>query len=171
LELNIKEKRLLIWITGLSGSGKTTLGNALQKKLTNSVQVDGDTVRQESVTKLDYSEVSRIKQINRIQDQAKELYDSGAIVIVSALYSNKVLLSKNRELFNNYIEIYLKCSKKRLIERDSKGLYSKYLQGNMSDVVGFDIPWSSPINSEIVFDTSTFPNINDMVNAILTLLK
>ena len=162
-----KGKKLLIWITGLSDSGKTTLGNALEKALTDSVQVDGDVVRERSATKLDYSVESRIIQINRIRSKAKEHYDSGKVVIVSALYSNEVLLSKNREFFENYIEIYLKCSKKSLIDRDTKGIYSQYIQGKMKDVVGFDIPWSEPINSDFVFDTSIFPAIDDMVNSIL----
>ena len=160
-------KPLVIWITGLSDSGKTTLGNALQKELPTSVQVDGDVIREKSSATLDYSLESRIIQITRIRNKAKEAYDSGKIVIVSALYSNEELLSINRDCFENYIEVYLKSSKESLIKRDSKGIYSQYIQGKMKDVVGFDIPWSEPISPDIVFDTSTFPKVEDMVNSIL----
>ena len=32
-ELLMKQKSVVIWLTGLSGSGKSTLGRALEKKL------------------------------------------------------------------------------------------------------------------------------------------
>ena len=163
----MKKKGCVYWITGLSGSGKTTLGNALSKKIVDTVHIDGDIIREKSSRSLGYDVKSRQQQIKRIQNQAKKFYDLGKTVIVSALYSNTYLLSQNRIFFENYIEIYLKVSIKKLIERDTKGLYSKFIEGQMADVVGMDIEWIEPQNPDFIFDNNNFQNCSNMVRKIL----
>ena len=44
----------LIYISGLSGSGKTTLGLELQKKIPNSIFLDGDVIRETINSDLSY---------------------------------------------------------------------------------------------------------------------
>ena len=51
----IKKKYLGIWLYGLSGSGKSFIAKSLNKKINNSLLVDGDEVRKHITTKLGYS--------------------------------------------------------------------------------------------------------------------
>ena len=157
----------VFWITGLSGSGKTTLGIALSKKIGNSVLLDGDVLRADPSNNFGYDQDSRIKQIEFIREKALNIYSEGKVVIASALYSNPEILSKNRETFKNYTEIYLRCSLHELIERDSKGLYSGNLQGQIKNVVGMDIEWHEPPHPDFVFDNTVFQNLEHMTNKIL----
>ena len=163
----VKKKGHVIWITGLSGAGKTTLGKNLVMNIEDSVQIDGDLVREKLSPSLDYTEKSRKKQIIKIRNLAHEYYIQGKFVIVSALYSNPLLLSENRTFFENYTEIYLKADIDELVNRDSKGLYSKFLKGQIKDVVGMDIKWIDPPNPDFIFDNTKFKSCDSMTNKII----
>src|SRR4051812_30262662 len=104
---------MVIWIVGLSGSGKTTLATVFSKKLRvtipNLVVLDGDVVRQLYGNDLGYEEADRAIQIKRIQNLALFLERQGILVIVAALYARDDLLQENRNMFQEYFEIYLKA--------------------------------------------------------------
>ena len=66
----LKQKGLVVWLTGLSGAGKSTIAAHLEKKL-NTVGVftkmlDGDDLRYGINSDLDFSESSRLENIRRI---------------------------------------------------------------------------------------------------------
>lgn len=147
---------MIIWVTGLSASGKTTLCTALGDRLRglncNVVVLDGDQVRAALGNDLGYSEEDRISQIKRIQRLARMIGEQGSVVIVSALYANPDLLSWNRENLSGYLEVYLRASMATLTRRDPKGLYKRALSGEITDVVGVDIPWHEPQNPDLVID-------------------
>ena len=151
----------------MSGVGKTTLGNKLTSKIKNSIQVDGDLIRKNLSPSLDYKVESRIKQIIKIRNLVHSTYQQGMIVIVSALYSNPKLLYENRLFFTNYTEVYLRSDIEKLIERDSKGLYSKFLSGEIKDVVGMDIKWIEPKAPDFVFDNTVFHSCEVMAYKIM----
>ena len=50
---------MVIWIIGKSGSGKSFLAKKLQKKIKNSILVDGDEVRKFFTYNLGYSKKDR----------------------------------------------------------------------------------------------------------------
>ena len=162
-----KRKGHVIWITGLSGVGKTTLGKHLVMKIEKSVQIDGDLVRKKLSPALDYTAKSRTKQIIKIRNLAYDYYIQDKFVIVSALYSNPLLLNENRTFFRNYTEIYLKTDVGELVNRDSKGLYSKFLKGQIKDVVGMDIKWIEPLNPDFIFDNTKFNSCDSMADKII----
>lgn len=150
---------MVIWITGMSASGKTTLSKAIsalvKELIPNHVLVDGDAVRELYGNDLDYSESSRVIQINRLRNLARFLSNQGQLVIVAALYSHPKLLSENREIFkSNYFEVYLKADMDLLKERDKKGLYSSASESAASNVVGIDIPWHPPENPDYLIQSS-----------------
>jgi len=141
---------MVIWITGLSGSGKTTLATALYKamkpRLPALVRIDGDEVRALFGNSLGFAESERRLQIQRIQSLATMLDGQGLPVIVAALYAHPDLLAWNREHFSDYFEIYLEASLELVRSRDSKELYAKAQAGEISHVVGMDVPWHAPDN-------------------------
>lgn len=139
---------MIIWLTGLSGAGKSTIANALLGKLRttnrNVVLLDGDVIRALYGNSLCYREQDRIVQVNRLQALAGFLASEGNIVIVTVLYSSPKLLAWNRKNLPSYFEIYVDASIELVKKRDVKGIYAKFDAGEMSDVVGLDVPWYAP---------------------------
>ena len=88
------------------------------------------------------------------------------IVVVSALYSSPKILNWNRENYINYYEIYLKAPIELVRSRDPKGIYKNYDLGKENNVVGLDIPWHEPKNSDLIIDidkNTTIKTITDKV--------
>jgi cytidine diphosphoramidate kinase len=146
---------MVIWITGLSASGKTTLSKAFEKEyksqFPNMVLLDGDVIRQLYGNDLGYVESDRKIQIQRIQSIAVFLEQQGIIVLVAALYANEEILKRNRELFKEYYEVYLKAEISSLQKREIKEIYKQALEKKMSNVVGIDIPYFEPVDPFILF--------------------
>jgi len=149
---------LVVWITGISGAGKTTLCEALSALLKPSlpelVLIDGDVVRNIFGGDLGYGEEDRARQIKRIQGLAQELDRQGLVAIVGALYAHPDLLAWNRQNFSDYFEIYLDAPLTLVQQRDAKDLYGKAARGEMSDVVGIDVPWHAPENPDLRIDAT-----------------
>tara|TARA_B100000965_G_C19496716_1_gene715542 strand:- start:4 stop:522 length:519 start_codon:yes stop_codon:yes gene_type:complete len=148
---------MILWLTGLSGSGKTTIANEFKKIIIKDkfkfILLDGDEIRLIFGKDLGYSINDRIKQIKRIQNLTKFFQKNNLNIIVSALYSNSDLLRWNRENLKDYYQIYIKSSLQKLEEKDKNQLYSKYRKKEISQVVGMDIEWEEPINSDLVIET------------------
>ena len=75
--------------------------------------------------------------------------------MVAILYSNEELLEKNRNIFNDYLEVYIKADIETLEKREFKGLYRGAKSGHIKDVVGVDIEWIEPKKPDMVFDISS----------------
>ena len=86
-ELLMKQKSVVIWLTGLSGSGKSTLGRALEKKLLDEGYIafllDGDSLRNGLNKDLGFSIEDRNENIRRAGEVCKLLSNAGLIVITS----------------------------------------------------------------------------------------
>lgn len=147
---------MVIWFTGISGAGKTTLCAELYQRLKPAmpelVLLDGDAVRAALGGDLGYTEADRVVQISRVQRMAKLLSDQGLCVMVAVVYANPDLLKWNREQIKDYVEIYLRVSMDTVKRRDPKGIYARATDGLTSNVVGIDIPWHEPVDSDLVLD-------------------
>jgi cytidine diphosphoramidate kinase len=161
----------VIWVTGLSGAGKTTLcaalRDAMQPQPDGLVMLDGDVVRETFGGDLGYDEADRVRQIQRMQRMARMLANQRLTVLVAALYSNPELLAWNRAHLPGYVEVYLRASVQALARRDSKGLYAACARGEMTNVVGVDIPFTPPSRPDVVFDVDTFADVHDMTASVL----
>jgi len=162
---------MVIWITGLSGSGKTALSEVLYRRLKPSlpelVRIDGDAVRAIMGHDLGYTEADRLTQVRRMQGLAKYLSDQGLVVIAAVLYSHPELLRWNRRSFRSYFEVYLKVSLEVLRKRNAKGIYAKAQKGEMTQVVGVDIPWHSPLCPDLVIDNNDSVSLEQLAEKVI----
>lgn len=161
---------MVIWITGLSASGKTTLAKYykkyMRKKNYKFILVDGDNVRDIFLNDLDFDEKARFKQITRMQEIAKFLDKQNCNVLVAALYSHPKLLTKNRKLFKDYFEIYLKANIEFLKKREIKKIYQQAMNKKIKNVVGIDIKWHEPKKSNLIFEQKNNLKLKTMCNLI-----
>ena len=155
-------KGRLIWVTGLSGAGKTTISTLLYEyfkgKEDNIVFIDGDVIRQ-VYQNTDYSEEGREKISYTNMRLCKMLTEQGIDVIIAVIGMRDAYRKWNNENIDNYYEIYLEVPMEILIARDSKGIYSKALRKEITNVYGIDMPYEEPKcpDIRIVNDSSKTP--------------
>lgn len=142
----------LYWITGLSGAGKTTISTLLyqylKEKKDNVVFLDGDKTR-EVYQNTDYSDEGREKITHINQRLCKMLTDQGIDVVCAFIAMKNIYRQWNRENIENYTEIYLEVPMEVLFQRDSKGLYKRALNKEITNVYGVDMPFEAPAAPDI----------------------
>lgn len=165
---------MVIWLIGLSGSGKTTLGREITRQwklqTPNTLLVDGDEVRRifrQDTQAADYSLAGRRLNAERIFELCAWLDAQEINVVCSILSVFPDLRELNRTRFRHYYEVYLNPPMQTLVERDTKGLYRKALAGEMSDMVGVDIPFPPPTAADLEIDTSHPADIAELALDIL----
>lgn len=155
---------MIIWIVGLSGSGKTTIGKEMYKlwktRAPNTVMVDGDDVRRmlgNDADPGDYSIEGRYKNAKRIVEICSWLDRQKINVICCILCIFEDIMADNKSIFSEYYQVFLDAPMELLKSRDPKGLYYRAFQGDEKNVVGIDIPFPSPTNSDLVIDMKSSP--------------
>jgi cytidine diphosphoramidate kinase len=145
---------MIIWIIGLSGAGKTTLAKEIVENANrdnkNTILIDGDMIREIFGNDLGYSMNDRLLNAQRICQLGKLLNDQGVNVVCAILSIFPETREWNRENIKNYYEVFIDVPLDILIKRDSKGIYRKYQNGEVVDVVGMDIKFSMPEKSDLV---------------------
>lgn len=145
-------KGRLFWITGLSGAGKTTIStllyNYLKEKQNNVVFLDGDIVREVYQNK-DYTTEGRRKISYMNMRLCKMLTDQGIDVVTAFIAMHDEYRDWNRQNIEKYNEIYLQVPIEELIRRDSKGLYKRALNHEITDVYGIDLPFEEPKHPDV----------------------
>ena len=146
----------IIWFTGLSGAGKTTLSINLYKKLKKLKfkvkKIDGDIFRKKKVSVKSFTKKNIIEnniQIINYIDKVKGHYEFIIVSVISPLIRTRMLAKKR--FGKNYYEIYVKCSVKVLVKRDTKGLYKLADQKIIKNLIGY--------NSKIIYEKSTYKKI------------
>jgi len=157
-EAVLKQKGVLLWLTGLSGSGKSTIATALQKKLIKHKKLtfllDGDNIRHGLNKDLGFSKKDREENIRRIGEVAALFVDAGLITITSFISPYRKDRNKIRKLLGrDFIEVYVKCDIDICQERDPKRLYKKAKKGKIKQFTGITDPYEAPGKAEIVIDT------------------
>ena len=162
----------IIWLTGLSGSGKTTLSKKLGKKLLKKKIkfIDGDIFRKKKndiknkfTRKNIYNNnISIIKYI----EQIKKNFDIIVVSVISPLLSTRKIAKKT--FGKNYFEVYLKCSIKELVRRDTKGLYKMAEEKKIKNLIGFNskVKYEASNYKKIVLDTEK-NTINECLKKLL----
>ena len=164
---------MVIWITGLSGSGKTTLANALLQEASlerkSLVHLDGDMIREVFGNDLTYSMSDRFKNAKRISNLCKLLDDQGLNVVCSVLSIFPETHDWNRRNIKNYFQVFIDVPINVLQYRDSKGLYKKFINGEATNVVGMDIEYEKPLNSN--YEITNGSALEDLLGHAKILVK
>lgn len=155
---------MVIWVIGLSGAGKTTLGKELvrqwREEQPQTVLVDGDEVREifgnleEGSKGSPYSIEARRRNAERMVALCSFLDKQGINVVCCILSIFQEMRDANRERFSSYYEVFMDASIEALQQRDPKGYYTAAKQGQLSELVGVDIPFERPTGSDLRVDTS-----------------
>ncbi|MBM9538106.1 bifunctional sulfate adenylyltransferase/adenylylsulfate kinase [Desulfobulbus alkaliphilus] len=152
-----------VFLTGLSGSGKSTIAKVLMVRFMEMndrpvTLLDGDIVRKNLSSELNFSEEHRNLNVTRIGFVASEITKNGGIALCAPIAPYEASRAANRELisrYGGYIEVYVSTPLAVCEQRDRKGLYAKARQGLVKGVTGISDPYVPPVNPELTIDTST----------------
>ncbi len=151
---------MVVWLIGLSGAGKTTIGRHLydlwRRQAPNTVLVDGDEVRAifgDDRNPGDYTVEGRRRNNRRMAEICAWLDRQGINVICCTLSNFPERSIWNRETYSEYFEVYVTAPMEVLKVRDTKGLYTRALSGEMDSVVGIDIPFTPPECPDLTVNT------------------
>lgn len=168
----------VLWLTGLSGAGKSTLAALIAKDLKSQgiacVLLDGDQVREAIDPELGHSPEARLKNAYRLARLSKLISNQGVTVICATMSLFPEIWSWNREHIPHYHQIYLRSDKKTLEERDNKGLYKRAREGTQQNIIGWDLEFEEPVNSDLIIETAQYgldslPNLSRKIIAEMVL--
>lgn len=176
----LKQRGLVIWLTGLSGSGKSTIAKGLESQLHQmgylTKLLDGDNIRAGLCNNLGFSEEERQENIRRIAEVARLFLDCGVITIASFISPKKAL----REMAGNivgqdgFFEVFVDCPLEVCEQRDVKGLYKKARSGEIPDFTGIHSKFEAPDNPALTIPTEKYSleeSVQKLQEAIIPNIK
>lgn len=191
----LRQKGVVLWLTGLSGAGKSTIACALEQKLLQrgklAYRLDGDNVRfglnkdagllsqqcgyDASAAKrfgIGFSAEDRRENIRRIGEAARLLADAGVIVIASFVSPYQRDRDAVRSILgrDGFVEVFVKVSLAAAERRDPKGLYRKARTGEIKGFTGIDDPYEAPQRPELLLDTEVL-SAEGAAEALMTYLE
>lgn len=179
-EALLKQRGIVIWMTGLSGSGKTTIAKGLETQLHKNgfltKLLDGDNVRTGINNNLGFSDEDRTENIRRIAEVAKLFLDTGIVTICSFVSPTKTIRANARDIIgaDHFLEVFVNTSLEVCERRDVKGLYQKARSGEIKNFTGIDAPFEAPDSNftEILTENrSVEQSVNDLYNVVIDKIK
>ena len=152
-----------IFCTGLSGAGKSTIANILYSKFleigTRPVTLlDGDIVRRNLSSELNFSKEHRDINVKRIGFVAAEITKNKGIAICAPIAPYEKTRKQIRvsiEAYGGFFEIHVSTPIKECEKRDRKGMYAKARAGLLKGFTGVDDPYEDPSSPELNIDTTS----------------
>jgi len=164
----------VIWLTGLPGSGKTTTARNLENELLSKglrVQVlDGDEIRKRVSPELGFSRLHREMHAKRVSYIGHLLSRNGIITIVALISPFRSIRESARDLIDDFVEVWVKCSVEICRKREPKGLYKKADEGQLLNLTGIQDPYEPPTEPEVIIDTEK-ESERECVEKIMKCLK
>jgi len=151
-----------IFCTGLSGAGKSTVAKVLYSRFLELgdrpvTLLDGDIVRQNLSSELNFSKEHRDINVLRIGFVASEITKNRGIAICAPIAPYERTRTEVRDTIESYggfIEVHVATSIEECEKRDRKGMYAKARAGQIKGFTGIDDPYEIPVNPEIRIDTT-----------------
>lgn len=165
----------VIWITGLSGAGKSTVAarvaEVLRAKGDAVVLLDGDELREvfaaDDVNEGNHGAGARQALANRYARLTRMISKQGFTVVIATISLFRDVHAWNRANIPNYFEVYLKVPMEELRRRDPKGIYRRFDEGQLTDVVGLDLPAEEPEAADVVVEFSPAQSTEEMVGGLI----
>lgn len=176
----LKQRSIVLWMTGLSGSGKTTIAIELEKKLHQKgflTQIlDGDNIRTGINNNIGFSENDRKENIRRIAEVSKLFLNCGVITINCFVSPTLDIRKSAREIIGSedFVEVFIDTPIEVCEQRDPKGLYKKARKGEIKDFTGISAPFEAPLSPEIHIQTvgkTAEESANQILELILNRIK
>ncbi len=151
-----------VFFTGLPSSGKSTLAAILEARLME-VQdrpitlLDGDIVRKNLSSELNFSKEHRDLNILRIGFVAKQITKNGGVALCAPIAPYAVVRRKVRDAVaedGGFLLVHVSTPLDVCEARDRKGLYAKARKGILKGFTGVDDPYEAPDDADLVIDTS-----------------
>ena len=158
-ENKLKQKAVLLWLTGLPSSGKSTIAYTVEHALVNrghlAYVLDGDNIRFGLNANLGFSAEDRTENIRRIGEVGKLFVDGGFLTLASFVSPYSADRDAVRELMGegDFVEIFIDTPVEICEERDPKGLYKKARTGEISNFSGISDPYEVPEKPEMIIKT------------------
>ena len=159
-ETKLKQKGVLLWLTGLPSSGKSTVAYTVEHALANrghlAYVLDGDNIRFGLNGNLGFSAEDRTENIRRIGEVGKLFVDGGFLTLASFVSPYSEDRDAVRELMGegDFVEIFIDTAVEICEERDPKGLYKKARTGEIPNFTGFSDPYEVPEKPEMIIKTA-----------------
>lgn len=159
-EALLRQKGVLVWLTGLPSSGKSTIAFTAEHLLVErghlAYVLDGDNIRHGLNKNLGFSAEHREENIRRIGEVGKLFTDAGALTLTSFVSPYRADRDKVRALVadGDFIEVFIDTPLELCEERDPKGLYKKARAGEIPNFTGISDPYEPPTNAELVIPTA-----------------
>jgi bifunctional enzyme CysN/CysC len=172
---NLRQRGMVVLLTGLSGSGKSTIATELEKQLYkrgNATYIlDGDNIRHGLNADLGFSDQEREENIRRIAEMAALFKDAGLITLLSVISPSAKMRNAIRERVGekDFAEVYVKADVETCAGRDPKGLYQKAKRGEITNFTGISAPYEEPEEPDLVIDTRKL-TVRESVDTLLELV-
>lgn len=156
----LKQKGVLVWLTGLPSSGKSTVAYTVEHALVErghlAYVLDGDNIRHGLNKNLGFSAEDRTENIRRIGEVGKLFADTGVVTLASFVSPYRADRDAVRELMaaGDFIEVFVDTPLELCEERDPKGLYKKARAGEIPNFTGISDPYEAPEAAELVIKTA-----------------
>ncbi|MDA9773520.1 adenylyl-sulfate kinase [Saprospiraceae bacterium] len=171
-----KINNLFLLFTGFSGAGKSTIAQALRVRLAeeglDSYILDGDNMRNGLCNDLSFSAEDRKENMRRTAHVSTLFMDAGLIAIAAMIAPYAEEREGMKEIIGakNFVEVFVSTSIEVCIKRDTKGLYKKALNGEITNMTGIQAPYEKPVSADLIFDTNSI-SLEEITNKILTFIK
>jgi sulfate adenylyltransferase len=168
-----------VFLTGLSGAGKSTIAKILFSRFMEIgdrpvTLLDGDIVRRNLSSELNFSKEHRDINVRRIGFVASEITKNRGIAICAPIapyeYTRREV-RRNIEEYGGFIEVHISTPIDECERRDRKGMYAKARAGLIKGFTGVDDPYEAPENPEVRIDTTDMSPVEAAQEILLFLTK
>jgi adenylylsulfate kinase len=173
--VNAADSGFTVWLTGLSGAGKSTIARALATRIASSGQrvevLDGDEVRTNLSAGLSFSKEDRDANVRRIGWVCELLTRNGVVAIAAAISPYRAARDEVRGRIERFVEVHLDASLDALEARDSKDLYRRAREGELTGLTGVNDPYEPPESPELTIRTDGAEGPDASVDRIVSRLE
>jgi sulfate adenylyltransferase len=156
------EQGFTVFLTGLSGAGKSTIASVLLVKFMEMggrpvTLLDGDIVRKNLSSELNFSKEHRDINIRRIGFVAAEITKNGGIALCAPIAPYDSVRKEVRQTIEpggGFVLVHVATPIDICEGRDRKGLYAKARAGILKEFTGISDPYEEPTDADLVIDAS-----------------